>query len=98
MRITFDIGLSSFFYIKYERLRSTAGSFFIAKKHQMEEQQMNEKKPYIVFNMKLAGKLMVLGFVLLKIEKALEEGSRRSVFYFRDSIALRKAINEINNK
>lgn len=54
-------------------------------------------KDYIVFNMKLAGKLMSMGFVLRKMAKTNKEGSNRNVFYFNESENLIKEIEKYKN-
>lgn len=59
---------------------------------------MNEKKPYIIFNMKLAGQLMIMGFVLKKMEQTTKEGSRRNVFFFNESEELVKEVENFKSK
>lgn len=53
---------------------------------------MNEKKLRPIFSQKLAGKLMMNGFVLVKIVPNTN-GTGKNVFYFNDSPDLRKEID-----
>lgn len=50
-----------------------------------------------VYNMKLAGCLMMRGFVLQGTDKD-KQGSGRTVFFFNDSDDLQKVIKEYFNK
>ena len=56
---------------------------------------MNEYKIPIktIFSQRLAGYLMMRGFVLIDIRKN-ENGSGKNVFYFKDSIELSAAMKE----
>jgi hypothetical protein len=56
------------------------------------------KKEYIVFSMKLAGRLMEKGFVLKRMEKTTRDNSNRNVFYFNESDDLLKVVDEYKNK
>lgn len=56
------------------------------------------KKEYIIFNMRLAGKLMEMGFVLKKMQKTTRDDSNRNVFYFNESDDLIKVVKEFKNK
>ena len=53
-------------------------------------------KKYVVFNQKVAGFLMVKGFVLKKIEKS-HENSHMNVFIFNDTRELRNKISEYDS-
>ena len=53
----------------------------------------NEKKDFIVLSQKLAGKLMIAGFVLLKL-KPSKKGYNRNVFIFRESDELLSFIRD----
>ena len=46
-----------------------------------------------IYNQRLAGYLMLNGFVLKGIDKN-EDGSNRTVFFFNDSDEINKVINE----
>jgi hypothetical protein len=53
------------------------------------------KKEYVVFNQRLAGFLMLSGFVLKRMEKSkYEDYSNKNVFVFNESENLHKAIDE----
>lgn len=52
------------------------------------------KKEYIVFSMKLAGKLMQEGFVLKRMEKTTRNNSNRNVFFFNESDELLKVVED----
>ena len=54
-------------------------------------------KNIVIFQQKVAGFLMLHGFVLKKIEKSNKENSIRNVFIFNDSDELKKWINEYDN-
>lgn len=56
------------------------------------------KKEYIIFNMRLAGKLMAMGFVLKRMEKTDRDSSNRNVFYFNESDDLERIVKEFKNK
>jgi hypothetical protein len=56
------------------------------------------KKEYIVFSMKLAGKLMQEGFVLKRMEKTTRNNSNRNVFFFNESEELLKFVKEYKTK
>ena len=51
-------------------------------------------KHIVIFNQKVAGFLMLHGFVLKSIEKCKQKNSKRNVFIFNDSEELRKWITE----
>ena len=51
----------------------------------------------VIFNQKVAGFLMLHGFVLKCIEKCKQNNSKRNVFIFNDSNELRKWITEYDN-
>lgn len=51
----------------------------------------------VIYNQRLAGKLMVQGFVLQGMDRNYNN-SGRNVFYFKDSKELIKAIRELTNK
>ena len=52
-------------------------------------------RPYTVFSLKLANKLVNKGFEILDTGVNVKNPKYR-VFFFEDTEALRKAINEIN--
>jgi hypothetical protein len=56
------------------------------------------KKEYIVFNQRLAGKLMSLGFVLKRMEKTTRDNSNRNIFIFNHSDDLVKVVQEFKNE
>lgn len=56
------------------------------------------KKEYIVFSMKLAGRLMQEGFVLKRMEKTTRNNSNRNVFFFNESDELLKIVEEYKTK
>lgn len=58
------------------------------------------EKDYVVFNMRLAGKLMTMGFMLKKMDKTNRDDSGRSVFYFKKTDELIIAVEDWkkNNK
>jgi hypothetical protein len=56
------------------------------------------KNEYIVFSMKLAGRLMEKGFVLKRMEKTNRDNSNRNVFYFNESEELLKEVERYKNK
>lgn len=58
---------------------------------------MNSKPEFEIFNMKFAGYLMQLGFVLLSM-RPNRDGSGKNVFIFRDTPDLRKAIDAYMSK
>jgi hypothetical protein len=51
------------------------------------------RKEYVVFNQRLAGFLMMNGFVLKRLDKSKHNGSNRNVFIFNDSENLIKTID-----
>jgi hypothetical protein len=58
------------------------------------------KKEYIVFSQRIAGWLMLKGFVLKRMEKSTRHNSNRNVFIFNDTEELHLSIKEyqsINN-
>jgi hypothetical protein len=55
------------------------------------------KKEYIVFSMKLAGKLMQEGFVLKRMERSTRNNSNRNVFFFNESLELLKVVEDYKN-
>lgn len=55
-------------------------------------------KDYIVFNMRLAGKLMAMGFVLKRMEKTTRDNSNRNIFYFNECDDLVRVVKEFKNK
>lgn len=54
---------------------------------------MEEKKYKVIFNQRLAGYLMMHGFILVKIEPD-RDGSGRNVFLFHASNELTESINQ----
>lgn len=54
---------------------------------------MEEKKYKIIFNQRLAGYLMMCGFILVKVEPD-RDGSGRNVFLFHASEELTKSIEK----
>lgn len=56
------------------------------------------KKEYIIFNQKLAGKLMQLGFVLKRMEKTTRDNSNRNIFIFNESEDLVRVVEAFKNK
>lgn len=59
---------------------------------------MNDKPMKVIRSQKLAGTLMVRGFVLVKMEKDNCSDSGRNVFFFNDSPQLDNAIREYSQK
>lgn len=55
-----------------------------------------EKKNKIIFNQRLAGYLMLHGFVLIDMRQDSNK-SGRNVFFFKESKELLDAINEYKN-
>jgi hypothetical protein len=56
------------------------------------------KKEYIVFSQRLAGELMIRGFVLKRMDKTIRNDSKRNVFFFNESDELLKFVDEYKNK
>lgn len=56
------------------------------------------KKEYIIFNQKLAGKLMQLGFVLKRMEKTTRDNSNRNIFIFNESEDLVRVVEAFKAK
>lgn len=56
------------------------------------------KKDYVIFNQRLAGHLMMLGYVLKKIEKTTKDNSNRNVFYFNESEELLRSVKDFKDK
>lgn len=52
------------------------------------------KKEYIVFNQRLAGYLMMSGFVLKRMGKSDKEDRNKNVFFFNGSDDLFKKISD----
>jgi hypothetical protein len=52
------------------------------------------KKEYIIFSNRLAGFLMMSGYVLKRMGKSDKEGSNRNIFFFNESPELLKKIEE----
>lgn len=50
------------------------------------------KKEYIIFNQRLAGFLMLNGFVLKRMDKTRHADSDRNIFFFNDSEELHETI------
>lgn len=57
----------------------------------------NEKQKYVVFSQKVAGFLLLHGFVLQAIEVTRQVNSKRNVFIFNDSDQIRKTIAEYDS-
>ena len=55
----------------------------------------NKKDMFTVYSQKLAGTLMVKGFVLVAIEPH-NDGSGRNVFYFNNSPELQKEVGRFS--
>lgn len=53
------------------------------------------KKEYLIFNQRLAGYLMLSGFVLKRMNKS-KDGSNRNVFLFNESEELLNKVKEFN--
>lgn len=53
-------------------------------------------KKIVIFNQKVAGYLMLNGFVIKKLEQSNKEDGRRNVFIFNDTEELRDKINKYN--
>ncbi|WP_432816106.1 DUF5659 domain-containing protein [Ureibacillus chungkukjangi] len=51
-------------------------------------------KEYIVFSQKLAGELMIRGFVLKKLKKSNKNNSNKNIFIFNESDDLLKFIQQ----
>lgn len=58
---------------------------------------MEQKKLKHIFSQRLAGYLMLRGFVLLKVSDDLRPGKRGHVFIFNESEEIRNAINDYSN-
>lgn len=56
------------------------------------------KKEYIVFSQRLAGELMIRGFVLKRMDKDLRNESNRNLFFFNESVDLLKFVEEYKTK
>lgn len=62
------------------------------------------KKEYIIFNQRLAGYLMMNGFVLKRMDRTRHTNSNRNIFIFNESenllkvIDIYKSISKINNQ
>lgn len=56
------------------------------------------KKEYIVFNQKLAGNLMINGFVLKRVEKTNKPNSNKNIFIFNENEDLLVFIQDFKNK
>jgi hypothetical protein len=56
------------------------------------------KKEYIVFSQRLAGELMIRGFVLKRMDKTTRNDSNRNVFFFNESEELLKFVKEYKTK
>lgn len=56
------------------------------------------KKEYIIFNQRVAGQLMSMGFVLKRMEKTKQDNSNRNVFIFNNTDELIEKLNLINSK
>ncbi len=55
------------------------------------------KKDYVVFNQRLAGKLMTAGFVLKSMSKTKKDNSNRNVFYFNESEDLLRVVEQFKS-
>jgi hypothetical protein len=56
------------------------------------------RKEYIVFSQRLAGELMIRGFVLQRMDRTTKGDSKRNVFFFNESEGLLRFIKEYKNK
>lgn len=56
------------------------------------------KRDYVIFNQRLAGELMMRGFVLKRIGRTNRDGSNRNVFYFNESEELLKIVESYKIK
>jgi hypothetical protein len=56
------------------------------------------KKEYIVFSQRLAGELMIRGFVLKRMDKTMRDNSNRNIFFFNESEDLLKFVSDYKNK
>lgn len=52
------------------------------------------KKEFICFSQRLAGELLIRGFVLKRMEKTIRDNSNRNVFIFNESENLLKYVDE----
>lgn len=52
------------------------------------------KKEFIVFNQRTAGYLMLVGFVLKRIERTTKDDKRKNIFVFNESESLLKSIED----
>jgi hypothetical protein len=52
------------------------------------------KKEYIIFNQRLAGFLMMSGFVLKRMDKTNKADSNRNIFIFNDTESLHQTISQ----
>jgi hypothetical protein len=43
------------------------------------------KKEYIIFSQRLAGELMIRGFVLKRMDKTFRDNSNKNIFFFNES-------------
>jgi hypothetical protein len=56
------------------------------------------KKEYIIFNQRLAGFLMLNGFVLKRMDRTRHVDSKRNIFIFNDTEALHQTIKLFKSK
>jgi hypothetical protein len=56
------------------------------------------KKEHIIFSQKLAGELMIRGFVLKRMDKTFKDNSNRNIFFFNESEELLKFVKEYKTK
>lgn len=56
------------------------------------------KKEYIIFNQRLAGFLMLNGFVLKRMDRTRHTDSNRNIFIFNDTEQLHQTIQLFKSK
>lgn len=59
--------------------------------------EWKEEKHKTIFSQRLAGYLMLRGFVLMDMRRDVKDG-KKNVFYFKNSPELRGAIDEYDSK
>ncbi len=58
----------------------------------------NEIKNITIFNQRMAGYLMQKGYVLIDMQPDMKNGSRKNVFFFRDTPQLRQSMSDYINR
>ena len=58
----------------------------------------NEIKNITIFNQRMAGYLMQKGYVLIDMRPDMKSGSRKNVFFFKDTPQLRTSMSDYINR